>query len=441
MTPNGLPQFAYEVVNVVEDKRCNYFGKNRYRFDLGKRQELKELIFKDMIETNIPEYIAKAKKNSLIVGAYLDKALYNVDISPILARLEPAEVDAVNFAIETTEKLKYARLRIDVVNGYKAIYDKLRPFLTNDEDGYGQLTATIDGGQIKGDISKALAQALTQIAKAEQKAEQQLDADLKKGSGAGEGTGLEIPAPDPDFSAYSQMVDRNKPYIERLLNKLKRLIRPQTQRAVYQNRGRIMSPILARAYVSSLQRQVNNIYVKNTVVFEKQKVNIGFLFDYSGSVPREQAEDITTTLNEVFGHWVEDYGFAIAVFGDNNQKVKTFFETFQNTKARIGNITVSASGTRIHDLAESFLKMFNSIHEQRRKILVVASDFEFCDEAEAEEVIEQYAKAGIELLFIGFGSCSNVKTFARKVKAKRTSITNVEELPERFLEVYLNEQK
>lgn len=439
----GYVNLAYQVVNVVEDRRCNYYGKNRYRFDLGKRQELKELIFKDMIETNIPKELATADHNGLIFGAYLDKALYDVDTSPILAKLKPEEREVIEECVKITEGLQYKSFRIDVVNGYKTIYEKLKSILDKDmnEMDAGNLVPQIDGGTLKGDISKQLASILDNLAKKEQQAEQKLEDDLQKGHGAGEGTGVEIPAPEPDYAAYSQMVDRNKPEIERLLSRLKKIIKPINRRDIFQNRGRLMSQIIAKSYVSSLRRQVTNVYVKNTMQMEKEKVSIGFLFDYSGSVPRDQAEDITTILNEVFGRWVEDYGFGIAVFGENNQKIKTFFETFQNTRARIGNITVSASGTRMHDIAESFLKMFNSIHEQRRKIMVVASDFELCDENDSEQVIEQFAKAGIELIFIGFGSCGNVRSFAKKVKAHRTTISSVSELPERFLDVYLKVER
>jgi hypothetical protein len=439
-TPDGYPNLAYEIVNVVEDRRCNYYGKNRYRFDLGKRQEMKELIFKDMIETNLPTELPKAKHSGMVLGAYLDKALYGVDVSPIYAKLKKEEVEAIEECINLTKALEYKTFRIDVVNGYKTIYGKLKALLKEDmpEMNAGNLVPMIDGGTLRGDISQKLAQALGQQAKAEQKTKDELEKDLQKGHGAGEGTGVEIPAPDPNPASYSQMIDRNKPEIDRLLSRLKKTIRPIMKRQIFQRRGRLMSPLIAKSYVQSMRREVSDIFVKNTLSFEKEKSSIGFIFDYSGSVPRDQAEDITTILNEVFGHWVEDFGYAIAVFGDNNQKIKTFFETFQNTRARIGNITVDTGGTRLHDIAESFLRMFNSMHDQRRKILVVASDFSLCDPTESEEVITQFAKAGVELIFIGFGSCSSVRTFARNVKAKRTSITDVKEFPERFLDVYLD---
>jgi hypothetical protein len=204
-----------------------------------------------------------------------------------------------------------------------------------------------------------------------------------------------------------------------------------------------MSPLTARAYANSFRSEVKNVYLNNSVRFEKEQVCLGFLFDFSGSVDRTQALDITTILNEVFGNYVDDLGFAIAVFGENSQKIKGFFETFANTRARIGNIGVSASGTEISVNLASFLKMFNKANPDRHKILIIASDFEFGDEDKALDLIKLYSKAQIDMIFIGFCNCANVKTFAANVKGiiKRTNIKSVHELPEKFLEVYLSLQK
>jgi hypothetical protein len=137
-------------------------------------------------------------------------------------------------------------------------------------------------------------------------------------------------------------------------------------------------------------------------------------------------------------------GFSIACFGADSQKIKTFFESFDNTKARCGNIGVNPCGTEISVCLEASLRMFNSIKGERRKIIVIASDFEFCDDKKAEDLIEQYARSGIEAIFIGFCNCDKVETFAEKVKklkVKRTKIEAVSELPQKFLDVYLERQK
>lgn len=445
MQKNGCPNLAREIVNIVEDRKVNYFGKNRYRFDLGKRQELKELIFKDYIEENLETEVAKCTGekaiNGLLIGALCNKGLYNADITPIEKRLTSEQKADLNECLKILKTVEYMRLRIDVVNAEKKIYELVRKHLIVDND-YNTFMVASDGGTLKGDLSQKMKDALKKMCKEEENAERELEKDLQKGEGAGEGTGLEIATPEPDFAKYEELVSEVKPEIERLLSKLKQIVKPKTQQDIYQKRGRIMSNIVARSYTQSIRRQVTNIYVQNTLKLEKEKISLGMLIDYSGSVSRETALKITTVLTEVFGNYVEDYGFAIGCFAEDCQKVKSFFEQFQNTRARIPNISVNPCGTRAHDILESFLKMFNSIHEDRRKILVVASDFCLSDEEETVKIIEQYAKAGIEIIFMGFDNCDGVKTFADKVKGiKRTMLAQVNDLPERFIDVYLNIQK
>ncbi len=445
----SFPELFSLIVNTVEDKRINIFNKDRYRFDVGKRQELKELIFKDQIETNLAKELKDPKitKAGLLLGAIGNKTLYNVDITPILAKLDADEQKDVQEALRLCEAVKYKSLRIDVFNTYVQIYDLIAKHIKEDANA-GQLMVRYvlgsgyAGKLIKGDVSDALKQALAQIVKEEEDAEKKLEEDLKKGEGAGQGTGLEIPPPEPDIAEYEQIVASVKPEIDRLLGKLKRIMKPIVSQEIYQRQGRIMANILARSYINSLHRNVQNIYVKRTVKLEKEKIALGMIIDFSGSVDKETALKITTILTEVFGNFVEDYGFAIGAFGENCQRIKSFFEEFNNTRARIANINVSSCGTRLHDLLVSFLKMFNNIHEERRKVLVIASDFSLCDQEESEKVIEAYSKSGIELVFMGFDSCkANLNTFASKIKAKRTEIDDIANLPERFLDVYLESQK
>jgi hypothetical protein len=446
-----FPFLAREIINVGEDKRVNYYGKNRFRFDLGKRQVLKELIFKDVLETNMPENLKNPiSTTSLIVGAISGKTLYNVDITPIRNFLTTKECEAIDKCLDLMEKVKYSRLRIEILSIYKQIYEIIKPFAKEDnqqqqenEDSYNQLMLAFDGGKINGNISKQLQKALDKLIKAEIEAEQQegqkLEQDLKKNVSAGMGTGEEIPSPEPDILAYENLVGEVKPEIDRLLSKLKLMLKPKIQKDIYQKRGRIMSNILTRCYTNSLRKQVSNVYVHNDIRLEKEKINIAFLVDFSGSVSKTTALRITTIFNEVFGNFVDDYSFGIGVFAQDIQKIKTFFEQFYTTRARIPNISVNASGTRIHDLIESFLKMFNGIREDRRKILVIASDFCFSDEEEAKKVIEQCVKSGIEVMFVGFSECYNLENFAKEVKGiKRTKISDFRDLPEAFIDIYLN---
>jgi hypothetical protein len=448
----GSVELAKHIINLIEDKRINYFGEIRFRLDLGKRLQLANLILKDTIETGLREkrhpIELKFGEAPLIMGVLCNKGLYEADCVEIYAKMSDKAKEATNKALEIMENTKYMRLKIDILKANEDIYNLIEPFCDKqNEFSLKMLIPSRRGGDFKGTLSNALKNALmAQITEEEKEAKkkaQELIEDLLKGSSAGEGTGEEIPTPEPDFAEYSRLVDRNKEEITKLLNKLKVHLKPRFKREIFQKRGKFMSPLTARAYVNSFRSEVKNVYLNNRVKFEKEQVCLGFLFDFSGSVDRTQALDITTILNEVFGNYVDDLGFAIAVFGENSQKIKGFFETFANTRARIGNIGVSASGTEISVNLASFLKMFNKANPERHKILIIASDFEFGDEDKALDLIKLYSKANIDMIFIGFCNCQKVRTFASGIKGiiKRTNIKQISELPDKFLEVYLSLQK
>jgi hypothetical protein len=464
----GFYKLAHELCNIVEDKRINHFIILRYRFDIGKRLLLANLILKDMIDNTIEpkriptstfnplENLDNSKqmeiKDGLPDGVYMvailcDAGLYEAKCTKLWKKLSPEATKDMKTALKILEDVKYKRLRIDIIRASQQLYDLIAKHLEAD---YTSRTYVVSrrGGDLKGEISEKLKQLLEAEEKKEEEQEKEKEEqknDLLKGSGAGEGTGEEIPAPEPDFAEYQKLLDECKPEITELLNRLKKTIRPRCSRQIFQKRGRMMSPIIPRIYTNSFRGTIRNVYTNVQTTFEKEKVAIGFLFDFSGSVDKETAQKITTVLNEVFGHYVDDYGFSISCFGADSQKVKTFFETFENTRARIGGISVNPCGTEVSVLLEAYIKMFNTIKENRRKILVIASDFCFTsdDEVKAEGLLEQYAKAGIELILIGFCSCEHVYEFAQKVKnlkTKRTHIKYVSDLPSKFLDVYLSIQ-
>lgn len=461
----GFYRLAHEVCNLVEDKRINHFIILRYRFDVGKRLLLANLILQDMINNTVEQRQVQkgnfttleetasgvqAIDNGLQEGIYIvailcNQGLYEAKCTELWNKLTPiAKADCIQ-ALKVLEDVKYKRLRIDVIRACQEIYDLIAKHLKADYTSKIYVVSR-RGGTLKGEISQELRQKLEAEAKKEEKEEDKKEhlKDIAKGSGAGEGTGEEIPAPEPDFARYYELLDACKPEITELLNRLKKQMKPRVSREIFQKRGRIMSPIVPKIYANSFRGTIKNVFTGTDTKFEKEQVAIQFLFDFSGSVDKEQAEKITTILNEVFGHYVDDAGFGIACFGADSQKIKTFFESFDNTKARVGNIGVNACGTEISVLLEASLKMFNTIKGERKKILVIASDFEFCDEEKATDLIEQYARSGISCIFIGFCGCDKVETFAQNVKklqVKRTRIQEVSELPSAFLSVYLDKQR
>lgn len=448
----GSFKLAHLIVNLIEDKRVNHFIELRYRFDFGKRLKLANLIIKDTVETTFsnPRFQIPIKYGDapLIVSILSNEGLYEAKMPKVWSKLSKEAKAATKTCLEIMENMRYKRLRIDLIRGCQQIYDQIIPFLPKGQDfAIKLMLSQRSGGEIKGNMSQQLKNKLKGLIKAEIEKEIKEEAkkvleDLLKGSGAGEGTGREIPTPEPDFNEYQRLLDKNKPEITRLLNKLKILLKPIVRRRRFQKRGKLMPSLMSKAYTNSLRNIVKNVYLNVKTRFEREQVAIGFLFDFSGSVDRTEANDITIILNEVFGHYVDDYGFAVACFGADSQKIKTFFETFENTKARCGNVGVSAWGTEISVLLTAFLKMFNAITSDRRKILVVASDFEFGDNDKALDLIRLYPLANIEIIFIGFCNCRKVRTWASDLKnTRRTAIKSVSDLPEAFLDVYLNIQK
>jgi len=440
-----------EIINVLEDKRVNYFIETRYRFDFGKRLKMADILLKDAIETAVSdEKLQKARAHGeapIMLGIMVNEGLYGADCSKYWQLLSDSAKKDLKTILEIMENYKYNRVRLNIIRDIDKIYNLLMKYAKNcyiENQLLVLIPIRLKGKLKTAQISNELKQKLKALIKAEEEKEAQKEAenlvkDLLKGLGAGKGTGKEIPAPEPDFANYSRILDRNKEEINRLLNKLKQRLKPVIKKADFQKRGKIMPNLIVKAYANSFIREVRNIYINVKSKLEKEKVAIGFLIDFSGSVNRKTAEDITVILNEVFGRFVDDYSYAVAVFGANSQKIKTFFETYENTKARCGNITVSAAGTEISVLLESFLKMFNAITDDRRKILVIASDFCFGDEARANELIKLFPLSNVELIFIGFSNCYKIRDFASDVKnTHKTRIKTIKELPERFLEVYIN---
>lgn len=445
----GFFKLAHDLVNIIEDKRVNHYIIMRYKYDVGKRLLLANLILKDMIDNNMEGLAPKFKVDAgMPQGAYMmailaNQGLYEGKCTSLWAQLTPTAKADMEQALKLLERCKYQRIRTDILRTAQGIHDLIAKNLTAD---YTQRPFMISrrGGNVYGELSDKLKQKLSEQIKQEieemEKDEKEHLKDLAKGSGAGEGTGNEIPAPQPNPAEYQRLLDKCRPEITALMNMLKKTVKPITDRRMFQKRGKLMSPICAKIYANSFRSIVRNVYTNVQTTFEKEQVAISFLFDYSGSVDRETAKEITCVLNEVFGHYVDDGGFAIGCFGADSQKVKTFFETFETTRMRVGGIDVNGGGTEVSVLLESSLKQFNSIRN-RRKICVIASDFWFGDSDKAEDLVKIYERAGIELIFLGFCGCEKVNTFAQNVKAKRTAIRNISELPQRFLEVYLNVQK
>lgn len=449
-----FPNLAHAVMNLVEDKRINRFMKSRYRFDYGKRLVFRHEVIRDGIETDVKSLaqkkeIAQAKVVQLI-GALGNIGLYQADVTPLLKLFSVDKKKDLNMKrdlnimLKMLENVQFKRVRRDVIRTCKDIYRILERYTISDLENFCVLLPSeIRGGTLAKNISDAMRKKLEaegialQKADEDAKAKGEKEGETQSGASAGIGTGDEIPAPEADYSHYEEIIIRNKPEIERLLRKLKQIMTPQITRADFQKRGRLMRGILAKAYVRSLSREVSRIYHHTSLQYEKQKVAIQILVDFSASMDKNVAEDIITILTEVFGNWLEDKAYSIGVFGENRQKIKTFFETFDKTRARIGGISVNSWGTMLETSLKDTIMMMNGINEDRKKILVVCSDFALGDEAEALKAFEQILRMDTKLIMVKLCNSRRLPTLEANKNVEVIDCRNIQDLPEIFADIYM----
>jgi len=464
-------KLAEFIVNIIEDKRIDYFIILRYRLDLGKRLEFLNRLETESIEKTLASAFDKKNPNlelnrklaqlklneknikaSLLLSAIVNKGLYSATYPRELESLYDLELKKdLAKCLDILESVKYQRVTHDLIKSAETIYNTIEKHIDKSENsdnaqkGLGSLIPNIlENGELIVFLTKEQLRELEVNEKSEDKKEKQKEEakkqleDLQKGLGCGMDKGSLIHAPEPNFSKYAELVQRNSNEIQRLLNKLKRTVKPIVQRALFQRRGRFMNGMLSKAYTSSLSREVTNCYQSSNMAFEKQKVALEILIDFSGSMDYEDSINVCTILSEVFGNWLEDKAFSILCFASNFIKIKTFFESYQNTKARIGNISIGCN-TNVIEPLEVSLKLFNTIGEPRQKLFVLVSDFQFGSQFDrANEILEQYSKYGIKLLFIGLDNSYDMNRYLPNSKnVFRTTIQDVKTLPEMFVDIYL----
>lgn len=436
------PNLAHLVINIVEDKRINHFMKARYRFDYGKRLAFRHRVIRDSCDTELKYMAEKGKipKAQVVrlAGAMADIGLYGAKCDGLVGTFTPQMKKDLGKLLEILEGATYKRVRMDVVNACKAIYKILEPYATSDIENFGALCPSeIAGGELGKVISKALAKLIEKEGERLEKEAEEPAGETASGISGGVGTGDEIPAPEPDIDAYEEIVLRNKPEIERLLRKLKQIMSPNIARSDFQTRGRLMKGILAKAYAGSMSRSVSKIYHHTTLSYEKQRVAIYVLVDFSGSMNQTTAEDVVTIMNEVFGRWIEDKAYGIAVFGENRQKIKTFFEGYYNTRHRIGGISVNRWGTMLETSLNDALLMFNGINEDREKVLIVASDLCLGDEDESVKKMRELLRADVKIIFVKLCSSRPLPEIEAEKNVESVTVRNVQDLPSIFADVYI----
>jgi len=435
-------RLAQQITNIIEDKRVDYFIINRYRFDFGRRLALtNEVINKSMTKTMKKTLPSSYHNVLLMMNQLVHVGLYDGKINKKLhGQLDDSQKADLKECLYLLERAKIIQIKSELIRISQQMYNLIARHINTDSDeGIGTLIPNQAGGGLGlGSIDKSTKAKGEKLEKEkEEKTKQKSrEDDLSRHGGAGCSHGNNIPAPKPNQTKYFALVKRNAKRIAELMDMLKTFVKPSTNRAIYQRHGRLMNKILARAYTNSFKRKVSRIYIKTETEYEKQKISMGFLIDYSGSMNYQESCDSVTILNEVFGNWLDDESYAIIVFGGDYQKIKTFFEQFNNTRCRIGGISVNTGATNMAKCTSDMRKMFNSITDERLKLLVVCSDFIFGDRGETIRELHKCAKDGIKIVFVSFGNRLYFHDILPKVKeVYRIYVANITQLPKLFSDI------
>jgi hypothetical protein len=463
-------ELAKSIKNIIEDKRVNYFIKLRYASDFGLRLGLLLRIIGDSTEkTNKkPEIALKlmyAKEKdfaSYLLNLIVRKSLYEADLTQEEKELSSEQLTDYKTIIALLEKAKLQRVSNDLMNTFKQFYNivakyikpdnpnrdkNVKDFIPKNNGGKMELELSEDTKEVKDEKEKQEKEAETNQAKEQEKEEaEKLKQKMKEKLEEMENKktiseGSEIPAPKANRISYKKLVSKNQHLITELLNHLKQLSKPTTKRTYFKKNGILMNGILSNAYVQSLAHPVDNIYMNNEKEETKQKIAICLSFDSSGSVDREKLLDVMTITTEALGQYLKDNEFALNNFATDIQRIKTFGETYETTKARIPMLDCGYDNNiMIIHLLESNIRQFNKIASDYKKIQVIVSDFALLiPETRFNPVIEKMLNANIQPVFIGIDSWRNYINdyMANDKRVKRIGVNRMEELPALFIKIIL----
>lgn len=262
-----------------------------------------------------------------------------------------------------------------------------------------------------------------------------------KGKGVGAGTGEDIDYPPPDEPEYKRRRDRLANIIERMKNMLKSQASPKYERVQWTRQGRMMQGPLAGSFVQARKRPVTNIYQYNIMRYEKAQTTLALLVDLSGSTNEEDMKNTLTIISEVAGSWLPDESWGIFAFGGRFQKIKTFWESYDKVKYRIGGLE-DLGGTHISTPLAKIKVMFKKVRDKPgNKVIIIVSDywFEDGDARRAKEILKAMKKeSDVDAVHI-VNSYAMEKALQDVLKVSKTNIVpmpNINDLPENFFKVY-----
>lgn len=338
------------------------------------------------------------------------------------------------------------------------IYQLVKPFYQGQSgmpkqvhgSGYGEGDGegeTLDNSR-QIDISEDIAEALGEVIDLDKMAEEKKARDEKQGKdagkgkgghigedsqgghGFGKGTGREIKPLKADRSAYLKLVHRNTKPINELLRKLPQLTKPQLVVEEFQRHGRLMSQMMGRIFTQSLVAEVPNVYELATTRNERTRVKMGLIVDFSGSMNTEDSRNGIAIISEVLYRWIPSSDFGIFAFGSEFTRVKTFDESYDTTRFRLGG-TVQMGGTELGTPLRSMIRAMDSLGTDDPRVIVIFTDMAV-DDISAE--VAEANRLGIKLMVLGPFYQGSERFGLRKEQMQ--AVNDLEKLPDAFVKVY-----
>lgn len=454
---------AHSCQNIVEDRRVNGYMTRRYRWDIAPRLELLLKVTGDSMLSTVLDWIKTGNLNTSVdpvtkqakepgdmlatmVNCIAAEGLYMKDTSEIRKYLPDDVVldvakgivahpkQDIDICVQAISESEWKILNQAVTSYYYKLYRVLTKYskvMPRDK----VVAPTGTGGSI---ASRELLRELAELdASYKKKALEEAlkEKDSSGHTGIGVGLGLEMEKLDSDMKDYLERVARLQPIINKMLKRMKIKIRPMYRPIKYQRKGRLMTEVLGKAYIQSRYGVLRNMYSGLEKKIEDVDIALGLMVDLSGSMNTDEAKDILTIISEVAGRWLRDTDFSIYVFGSNFARVKDFNESYFNSRGRVGGVQCMGGTELLYPLI-SLREKFRAMPQWKRKVLVIASDFQTSQDKKCQELLDQMRKDGttpIGIAMCQYGDLDYVKTFT---KDNTLGIDKNEELPDRFFEVY-----
>lgn len=225
----------------------------------------------------------------------------------------------------------------------------------------------------------------------EEELERKKELNKERGKRGGVGSGKSVKPPDVNLSDFNERRSRLSKQITEMKDMLKFKTAPKMVTQKYQQRGRMMPGILARAALAAQRSPVQDIYQRRQFQYEENDVIMALLVDMSGSTDIETMKDSFVLLSEAASSWMPQENFSLWAFGDVFQRIKDFTEDYQHIKGRIGGMAC-LGGTMLGPPLGMIGKLF---HEMRKrggvKMMLVLSDFALGDPDDAIAYLDKMA--------------------------------------------------